>query len=101
MSDRTENQALNETIFPGNTETFSRLKAVLGEEKMLAFVGAGASAPLFPTWSGLLNELIEQARARSLIHSDAETAELKGEISKDPLELARSLEDIYTKPIFR
>ena len=45
----------------GNEAVFSELVKLLGTEKAIAFVGAGASAPLYPLWDGLVRELAELA----------------------------------------
>ena len=57
----------------GNRAVFEELIELLRSEKALAFVGAGASAPLYPPWDGLIEKLAadaqrlgiaEEARAR-------------------------------------
>ncbi|MCP5112359.1 MAG: SIR2 family protein, partial [bacterium] len=45
---------------PGNQEAYNRLKEVLAEGSAMAFIGAGASYPLFPLWPQLIAELAEE-----------------------------------------
>ena len=92
--------ALNEQIFPGNGTCFDQLKTAVGDNMAIAFTGAGASTPVYPTWISLLQELITQAENEGLVEKD-NSQELKELIYSDPLELASDLEDIFTRHRFR
>jgi len=50
--------------FPGNRAVFDDLVALLREGQCVAFVGAGASAGLYPTWNRLIELLADHAVAR-------------------------------------
>ena len=67
---------------------------------MLAFTGAGISVPLAPAWSPFLRKLISDGAAEGFIPKD-ELEYLEGQIDDDPLELASTLEELYTKERFR
>lgn len=57
---------------PGNEYAFERLRDLLGKGDAIAFVGAGASAGLYPLWDGLLEALITKAEKAG--KADAATA---------------------------
>src|SRR5580704_16842580 len=48
------------------------LRGYLESSAAVAFLGAGASAPLYPLWNGLIGELIDAATGR-LTDAEAET----------------------------
>src|SRR5215472_3128555 len=50
----------------GNRAVYDRLKALLEEGSATAFVGAGASAPLFPLWGKLIEKLADEPVRRGL-----------------------------------
>jgi hypothetical protein len=95
-----KSNALNEIIFPGNVACYEELKTTLGDGLGVAFTGAGTSTPLYPTWTGLLKELVDQADKEGLVEKD-NLQELSGLVYTDPLELASHLEEIFTKHRFR
>jgi hypothetical protein len=101
MNDRALKEALNDQIFPGNSEAFYKLASTLQKGEMLAFVGAGASAPLFPTWGSLLHKLLDEAQKNGFFTSDLDADFLRAQISGDPLEAANFLENVLSKQIFR
>lgn len=92
---------LNEELFPGNIAAYEELRKVLDAGSAVALVGAGASAPLYPTWVPLLQKLLQQARTKGLISSARDYEEIEAQISKDPLEAAGFIEDLYGKQVFR
>lgn len=92
---------LNEELFPGNAAALSELKATLEHGAMIGFTGAGVSAPLFPTWVGLLSQLLVEARDGGLLVDPKELSEYQSLIDRDPLELAGFLEETFTKHSFR
>jgi tetratricopeptide (TPR) repeat protein len=55
-----------------NGPGLAALRKYLGAGDAVAFLGAGASAPLYPLWNGLIEELIEAAATR-LSEPEAET----------------------------
>ena len=58
-----------ETSFPGNSAALSALVQRLSEGNMSCFAGAGCSAALYPSWSGLAVDLIEKCSALGLAES--------------------------------
>ena len=47
----------------GNRPVYDRLRELVSTGSVIAFVGAGASAPLYPLWAELLCELVHEAEA--------------------------------------
>jgi hypothetical protein len=62
--------SLREILFgiPGNEYTYEQLKETLDTGKAIAFVGAGASASLYPLWGDLVQELATQALRRGMVN---------------------------------
>lgn len=98
MAESGSAELLNEALFPGNTAAYEELIKFMSVGDVIGFTGAGASTPKYPTWGRLLSNLIEEAKSSGKIQN---VAEYEAEISKDPLELASTLEEIFTKRIFR
>jgi len=48
---------------PGNPGVFEDLVELVGSEEAIAYVGAGASAPLYPLWGELIRRLADAVRA--------------------------------------
>lgn len=46
---------------PGNRPVFDALQQLLGEERAIAFVGAGAAAGMYPLWPQLIGQLADYA----------------------------------------
>jgi hypothetical protein len=55
---------------PGNQNAFDRLRDLLRGRQVIAFVGAGASAGLYPLWGALIKELANQAVSRGATEAD-------------------------------
>ncbi|NIX78108.1 SIR2 family protein [Microvirga terricola] len=98
---RTIEEALNETLFPGNRAAFSGLKAKCASGNIICLVGAGASAPLYPTWTAALSELLTKAQVEGRMSDPTEAAELRAQVPTQPLDVASMLEDYFGKPVFR
>jgi len=47
-----------------NAPALAALRGYLKSREMVAFLGAGASAPLYPLWAGLIGELVDAAAGR-------------------------------------
>lgn len=92
---------LREEIYPGNTKTFADLKSFLEAGHVIAFTGAGVSAPTYPMWTTLLSKLVNDAIEEGLINDQGEIDEYQKLIHTDPLELASNLEEIFTRKVFR
>ena len=97
----TEISALtHDDLYSGNAIAFEDLTRELRSENIIAFVGAGASAPLIPTWTSTLRLLIEEASTRGLIAADEKEC-ITDLVDKDPLECASQLEKEMTRENFR
>ncbi len=59
---------------PGNNEVFDELTNRIGSAKAVAFVGAGASAGLYPMWGERIRRLAERAAAQGADEEDLEFA---------------------------
>ena len=92
---------LQETKYPGNATAFHELSSFMQSGSVTAFTGAGVSAPLFPTWGALLSDLISEATDRGFLTQPGEIRDCRKLIEDDPLELASTLEDVFTKKNFR
>ena len=88
---------------PANQEAYNRLQQALLEGRMIAFVGAGCSAPLhYPTWKGLLCKLIDKCKARpgvSLPDLDRRK-QLVQQDKLDLLNLAEYCRTLLTDPFY-
>src|SRR5206468_74389 len=51
---------------PGNGAVYKQLQGLLEEGSAIAFVGAGASAPLYPLWGQLIKLLAHEPVVRGL-----------------------------------
>jgi len=49
---------------PGNEHAFGRLRVLLDGGRAISFVGAGASAGLYPLWGALITLLVEETKKR-------------------------------------
>ncbi|WP_082558082.1 SIR2 family protein [Methylobacterium sp. Leaf361] len=92
---------LREDLFPGNEAAYRDLQAIKKVEETIGFVGAGVSAPLYPMWTKLLNNLADDIVARGFVANPQDIAAIKLQIQNDPLEAATSIEEAYTRSVFR
>jgi tetratricopeptide (TPR) repeat protein len=75
---------------PGNPHVLERLQALLASGRTLGFVGAGASAGLYPLWNALVGELADQAVARGLA-TDADRAAWLATAAHHPQQAVRGI----------
>ncbi len=75
---------------PGNQCAFDRLRGLVQEGKAIAFVGAGASAALYPLWAELIRRLADKA-VRSGRSTDADRASWLHMYTDYPDEVVRSI----------
>ncbi len=62
----TSTPALDDILeIPGNRHLFSELQHLLAQKKAVAFVGAGASAGMYPLWGELIGQLADFAVEKS------------------------------------
>lgn len=82
--------------FPGNAEAFKQMKAVIAKGNAVAFVGAGASAPIYPLWTQFLENFVDRTVVEGL--DPARAGELRALLHR-PLyvaqELLRANEEIF------
>jgi hypothetical protein len=89
---------------PGNRPVFEALADSLRQRRSVAFVGAGASAPLYPLWGELLERLadfaVEKAKAES-----KDAARWKADTSSGPQQrvnvIVRKLGDNYYRDFLK
>lgn len=84
---------------PGNAAVYKRLQELLQEGSAIAFVGAGASAPLYPLWGQLIKLLAHEPFARGLADAAAEKYWLRNAESK-PLQVASQIRAKLTDPFY-
>ena len=96
-----DGKLLREDLFPGNTSTYQRLRDYLSEGRVTGFTGAGVSVPLYPSWVGLLGQLLAEAKAAGTLTQVDEVRECESLLHRDPLELADILEERITSKVFR
>ena len=85
---KTIDELFREEMFPGNAATFADLKKYMSEGRITAFTGAGVSVPIFPTWTGLLSQYLEELgrfvpedlRAVTVLLEDLERVEALREV---------------------
>ncbi|MCI0686103.1 MAG: hypothetical protein L0Y54_02535 [Sporichthyaceae bacterium] len=64
---------LQDQLASVNAIGLDRLAGYLGSGQAVAFLGAGASAPLYPLWTPLIGELVDIAVSRGLAAEAAAT----------------------------
>jgi hypothetical protein len=78
---------------PGNKAAYERLRDLLKQGDAIAFVGAGASAGLYPLWGGLIGKLIGTAVSHG--RADAATAESwRGNLANYPDQVVRGIKGV-------
>jgi len=82
---------------PGNRAVYERLQNLLADGSAIAFIGAGASFPLYPLWTELLNRLAGEAIARGLASSADNTAWLR---MKNPVQAAAQIRRTLGDPLY-
>jgi hypothetical protein len=93
--------ALRQEVFFGNESAFEGLTNYAKQGKLTAFTGSGVSAPLYPTWAGLLAQTLDDAIKDGFVTSEDEIREYREMLKSDPLELADFLEQVRSEHIFR
>ena len=75
------------------------LRTYLDRGEAVAFVGAGASAPLYPLWGALVGELIDEAATRGMSDRAVETCRRRA--ATDPDGVVELVQRTLTRPIYR
>ena len=81
-----------------NRPGLAALRSYLGSRDAVAFLGAGASAPLYPLWDGLIGELVDAASDRL---SPAEMATCRALASSSPDAVVEIVRRSLGAPRFR
>ncbi|NTV67629.1 MAG: SIR2 family protein [Chlorobaculum sp.] len=76
----------------GNRAVYERLQALMADGSAMAFVGAGASFPLYPLWPQLLEALADEPVKRGLANS-ADKAQWLRAAGQKPLHVAARIHD--------
>jgi hypothetical protein len=85
---------------PGNRHAFDRLERVLRSGNAIAWVGAGASAGLYPVWGQLVGRLIDETGRRGLA-SVEDQAFWRSLSATKPQQAVQLIEAKLTDPVFR
>jgi len=75
---------------PGNQAVYDPMKQLLEEGSPIAFLGAGASAPLYPLWGELIKRLAHEPVLRGLA-TEADEQYWLGTASTKPLRVASQI----------
>ena len=89
-----ERSRLAEVNAPG----LARLGEYLESGEAIAFVGAGASAPLYPLWSELVGELVDEATSRM---TDSEAATCRALAATSPEEVVELVRQRLRPELYR
>ena len=85
--------------FPGNERAIKKLRQHLRTGEAIAFVGAGASAELYPVWNQLIAKLAEAAADRGL--ATEETRDFWIKIgARRPQQIAHSIKRVLTEGVY-
>jgi hypothetical protein len=82
-------EAERSRLAPVNAPGLARLGEYLTSGEAVAFVGAGASAPLYPLWSALVDELVDEASSRMTDSVAATCRTLAATSPEEVVELVR------------
>ncbi len=81
-----------------NCPGLAALREYLDSGQAVAFLGAGASAPLYPLWDGLIGELVDVASARL---SEEQTATCRVLARQSPEEVVEIIRQQIGVPSYR
>ncbi len=84
---------------PGNQAVYRRLETMLAGGSAIAFIGAGASFPIYPLWSQLIAQLAHEPVARGLADAAEEQYWLRTPASK-PLQVASQIHSKLGDPLY-
>jgi hypothetical protein len=82
-------EAQRETLARVNGPGLEALRGYLASGEAVAFLGAGASAPLYPLWAALIGELVSAASARLTDQEAATCRALARESPEEVVEIVR------------
>jgi SIR2-like domain len=84
---------------PGNEYVLGRLRELLAAKRAIAFVGAGASAGLYPLWDGLIRQLADEAVKRGGA-TDADRATWLRIAPRNPQQAVRGIKDSLGRQVY-
>jgi len=84
---------------PGNHAVYRRLETMLAGGSAIAFIGAGASFPIYPLWSQLIVQLAQEPVSRGLADAADERYWLRTAASK-PLQVAAQIHAKLGDPLY-
>lgn len=84
---------------PGNSATYDRLCEAIRSGQAIAFIGAGASAGLYPLWPGLIRQLADFAVADGL--ADAASHAFCIDPKTNPQQAAKRIKEKLTEGTLR
>ncbi|MGH8903415.1 MAG: SIR2 family protein [Egibacteraceae bacterium] len=84
---------------PGNGHVLERLREVIASGEAIAFVGAGASAPLYPLWQALIRRLADEAVGQGLA-DDAQRDYWLSRAGKNPQQVVRGIKKALDERAF-
>lgn len=87
------------TEIPGNDHALAKLRELVAFGKAIAFVGAGASAGLYPLWNQLIHQLAEEAVKRGLAKPEDRDYWL-GIADKRPQQAVRGIKEALRENIY-
>ena len=81
----------------GNRAVYQRLQALLADGAAMAFIGAGASLPLYPLWGQLIEQLADEPRRWGLA-GEADKQQWLRTAAQKPLHVAARIHDKLGTP---
>jgi tetratricopeptide (TPR) repeat protein len=87
------------TSIPGNTAVLERARQHIAAGEAIAFVGAGASAPLYPLWDSLIRTLLGEALERGLVN-EADRDYLASVAARSPQQAVRGIKERLGRPLY-
>lgn len=101
MSNTPAIPGLNDILdqYPGNRVVYERLTTLLAEGSAIAFVGAGASFPLYPLWGQLIAQLADEALRRGFA-SEADKDYWLRQAASKPLQMTSQIRTKLGDPLY-
>jgi SIR2-like domain len=85
---------------PGNRAVFAALAKLMAEEKAIAFVGAGASAGMYPLWGKFIELLADHAVEKGKA-AEKDAARWKADKTSSPQQRVNNIVRRLSEPLYR
>src|SRR5437763_13096967 len=85
---------------PGNRAVFAALAKLMAEEKAIAFVGAGASAGMYPLWGKFIELLADHAVEKGKA-AEKDAARWKADKTSSPQQRVNNIVRRLGEPLYR